>query len=218
MKLRLLPHLMLPLAPFLSVLLACGEGPANPRVPDAPPIAWSVTVFPDRLEFRTPIPGVPADMSKKVAELVGLCLERGGMKEVEIADAQFSPPEKDDLAEVAEAFGRFVQSQNLKTEYALYGQFFGTLGKGVDEIRLAVVDRQGKVVLAERLDRQQLLLKRLLSGEKRVDPMSASGYLVSRCKGFGDWPIPTEKTLPRAKCPGFGARSPGFRRRANGTL
>ena len=95
-------------------------------------------------------------MSKNLAELVGLFLERGGMKKIEIADTQFSPPEKNDLAKLAEAFGQFVRSQKLNTDYALYGQFLGTPGKGVDEIRLVVVDRKGKVVLSERRDRQQL--------------------------------------------------------------
>jgi len=58
------------------------------------------------------------------------------MKEIEIANAKFVPPQEADLAKAAEAFGRFVQSQKLSTEYALYGQFIGTPGKGADEIRL----------------------------------------------------------------------------------
>jgi hypothetical protein len=55
-------------------------------------------------------------MSKNIAEMVGLLLERGGMKPVEIAAAQFSPPKDADSARLAAAFGSFVQAQKLKTD------------------------------------------------------------------------------------------------------
>jgi hypothetical protein len=160
--------------------LAAADAPpsAAPRVSASASIAKSVTIFPIVLNSGAPMPGVSADMSKNMAELVGLMLERGGMKEIEIANAKFIPPQEADLAKVAEAFGRFVRSQRPSTEYALYGQFIGTPGKGVNEIRLVVVDRQGKVVLSELRDRGQL--SRL--GEERVDPMIASYYLVSRLR------------------------------------
>ena len=160
--------------------LVAADVPASaaPQVSTSLSIAKSVTVFPIVLNSGAPIPGVSADMSKNMAELVGLFLERAGMKEIEIADAKFIPPQKADLAKAAEAFGRFVPSQELKTEYALYGQFIGTPGKGADEIRLVVVNRQGKVVLTERLDRQQLLA----GGEKIADPMAVCSYAVSRLR------------------------------------
>jgi hypothetical protein len=151
---------------------------AAPQVSASSSIAKSVTVFPIVLNSSAPIPGVSADMSKNMAELVGLMLERGGVKEIEIADTKFIPSEKADLAKAAEAFGQFVQSKKLSTEYALFGQFFGVPRKGVDEIRLVVVNRQGKVVLTERLDRQQFLA----GGEKPVDPMLACSYAVGRLR------------------------------------
>ena len=141
---------------FCAVLPAYADEPVGQNRPDASATAKSVTVFPIVLNAGKPIDGVPAGMSKNLAELVGLFLERGGMKDVEIADARFTPSEKDDLAASARAFGEFVRPRNISTEYALYGQFLGTLGKGIDEIRLVVVDRQGKVVLSERRERQQL--------------------------------------------------------------
>jgi hypothetical protein len=134
-------------------------------------------------------------MSKDLAELVGLMLERGGMKEIEIADTQFTPAETDDLAKLAEAFGQFVRSRNLKTEYALYGQFLGTPGKGADEIRLVVVDRQGKVVLSERRGRQQLAQL----GEKKVDPMIASYRLVGRLQGLWGLTDTNQTDAPEGK-------------------
>ena len=174
--------------------------------------AKSVTVFPIVLNSGAPIPGVSADMSKNMAELIGLMLERGGIKEIEIADAKFIPPEKADLAKAAEAFGQFVKSQKLKTEYALFGQFFGTPGKGADEIRLAVVDRQGKVVLTDRLDRQQLLAR----GATKVDPMLACSYAVDQLRAFWGLTNPSEKMPRKARWLSSGPRSPGCHRRLNG--
>jgi hypothetical protein len=134
-------------------------------------------------------------MSKNLAELVGLFLERGGVREIEIADTQFSPSEKDNLGKLAEAFGQFVRSRILRTEYAIYGQFLGTPGKGIDEIRLVVVDRQGKVVLSERRDRQQLSQL----GEKKVDPMVASYQMVCRLQGLWGLADPNRSDAPKGK-------------------
>lgn len=169
------------------------------ETPDASSLVNSVTVFPIVLNSGAPMAGVSADMSKKMAEVVGLLLERGGMEEIEIADARFVPPEKADLAAAAEAFGRFVQSQDLKTEYSLLGQFFGTPGKGVDEIRLAVVDRHGKILLTKQINKQQLMLKCSLSGEKKVGPMLACSYLVDPLREFWGLADPNEKDASEGK-------------------
>jgi hypothetical protein len=83
---------------------------------------------------------------------------------------------------------RFVKSQKLKTEYALFGQFFGMPGKGADEIRLAVVNQEGKVVLTDRLDRQQLLSR----GATKIDPMLACSYAVDQLRAFWGLSNPTE--------------------------
>jgi hypothetical protein len=128
------------------------------------------------------------------------------MKEIEIADTEFSPPEKADLTKVAEAFGQFVRSRKLSTEYALYGQFLGTPGKGVDEIRLVVVDRQGKVVLSERRDREQL--SRL--GEERVDLLIAGYHLVCRLQGLWGLADPNRNDAPEGKMAKLAAEKSGL--------
>jgi len=174
---------------------AFAEPPASPNRSGASATAKSVTVFPIVLNSGKPIAEVPANMSKNLAEIVGLMLERGGVKEIEIGNTQFVPSEKDDLAKLAEAFGQFVRSRNLSTDYALYGQFLGTPRKGVDEIRLVVVDRQGKVVLSERRDQQQLSQL----GEKRVDPMIASYHLACRLQGLWGLADPLRTDAPEGK-------------------
>ena len=195
MRLCLFSQAALIVAACSAVLPACADQPAGANRSDASAKAKSVTVFPIVLNSGKPIDGVAPNMSKNLAELVGLLLERGGVKEIAIADTQFSPSEKDDLAKSAEAFGQFVRSRNLATEYALFGQFLGTLGQGVNEIRLVVVDRQGKVVLSESRDQEQLSQ----SGEKKVDPMIASYQLVLRLQGLWGLANPNRKDAPEGK-------------------
>ena len=155
----------------------------------------SITIFPIVLNSGAPIPGVSADMSKNIAQVIGLLLERGGMSDIEIAEAAFTPPQNADLDKSAAAFADFVKSQHPGTEYALYGQFTGTPGKGVDEVRIVVADRQGKIILSERRDRQQLAE----TGEARIDPMSASCQLVKRIRGLWDLAEPNEANAPEGK-------------------
>jgi hypothetical protein len=154
--------------------------------------AKSVTVFPVVLTSDQPL---PPGMSKKVAELVGLLLERAGMKEIEIGDVSFAPPAKADLATIAEAFGKFVGSQNVRTEYALCGQFIGSPASGATEVRLVVTERQGKVVLAERMGPEQLAAR----GGEKVDPMTASVLLVDRLRGPWALADPQREGAPEGK-------------------
>jgi hypothetical protein len=175
-----------------------GESQGAQESPAAGSSPRSVTIFPIVLNSGAPIAGVSPDMSKKITELVGLMLERGRMREIEIADAKFTPPQDADKAKLAEAFAQFVQSRKIKTEFALFGQLIGTPGKGVDEIRLAVVDRQGKVVLAERLDRQQLA-KKTPAAEGRVCPMTASYCLVMQLQSLWGLSDPNRQDSPQGK-------------------
>ena len=198
MRLCLLSHVTLAFAVFFAVSPTYGGEPGGPQTPDAAQVTKSVTVFPIVLRPEKPLPpgtSLPPGMSKNMAELVGLFLELGGMKEIEIADAEFSPPDKGDLAQTAEAFGRFVQSRNIGTEYALFGQFAGTLGKGVDEIRLVAVDRHGKLLLSELRDKEQL--SKL--GEEKVEPMVACSHLVSRLRGLWGLADPDRKGTGEGK-------------------
>ena len=206
MRLCLFSQAALVVAACSAVLPAYADQPPGENRSDAPAKAKSVTVFPIVLNSGKPIAGVAPNMSKNLAELVGLFLERGGVKEIEIADTQFTPSEKDDLARSADAFGQFVRSRNLGTEYALFGQFLGTLGKGVNEIRLVVVDRQGKVVLSESRDQQEL--SKL--GEKKIDPMIASYQLVCRLQGLWGLADSNRKDVPEGKMARLWAEKSGL--------
>jgi hypothetical protein len=173
----------LAVAALVAALPALADEPATPK---------SVTVFPIILNTGGPIPGVEPDMVKNITELVGLFLERGGVKDVEISDARFLPPADADLAKLSEAFSRFVAAQKVSTDYTLFGQIFGSPPKGAEEIRLVATDRQGKVVFSERLDRQQL-------GAEKVGPMIASYRLVYRLEKVWGLADPDRKDAPVGK-------------------
>ena len=204
MSVRLFSRAALALAACCAVLPAWADEPAGPNRPDA--TAKSVTVFPIVLNSGKPIDGVSPKMSRELAELVGLMLERGGVKDVEIAEAQFTPAEANDLGKLAEAFGQFVRSQNLSTEYALYGQLIGTPGGGVDEIRLVAADREGKVVLSECRNREQLAQL----GEKKVGPMIAGYHLVCRLQGVWGLADPNRQDAPEGKMARLWAEKSGL--------
>jgi len=152
----------------------------------------SVTVYPIVV---TPSKDIPASFPMRVAEVVGLFLERGGMESVEIGDVTFSPPDTDDATTLAAAFGEFIAKQPLKTEYALFCQMFGTPKTGPQEIRTVVVDKTGKVIFAERAG--QKLLSR--STNPPNDPMTASVFVVNRVRTIWQLADPLREGAPEGK-------------------
>ena len=98
--------------------------------------------------YPTSLAGQP---SPKVAEVVGMMLERGGMTELELVEARFEPAKEADWAGTMAGFGAFVRTHPPAGQYAMYSQFLGVPGQGVSEVRSVIVDRDGAVVWQERL-------------------------------------------------------------------
>ena len=96
----------------------------------------AVTVLPTRLA------GI--NMAQ-VGEVVAMMLEKGGMANLETSKADFVPPKDADLAATATALAAFVRANPVATEFALYTEFQGTPGKGVNEVRAIVVNKAGEV-------------------------------------------------------------------------
>jgi hypothetical protein len=118
---------------------SCQTGGAPPKAAELPANA-SVTVFPVLLG------GNP---NADAANVVGIFLERGGLKQVEIEDAAFAPDKGQALDAQAAAFGTFVSKRGLKTDFALFASILGSPGKGVEAMRSALVDKQGKVIWSD---------------------------------------------------------------------
>jgi len=167
---------------LLSVLLASGwmsaqETPQKPGVsaeqekrlelmkskgPEA-----SLTILPVRLA------GKPF---ARVTEVVGVLLEKQGLKNIELGETAFNPEDKTDMEHLVVSLGEFVKRNPITTEYALYVEINGNRQTGLDELRAVVVDKTGAVVWTDRQTPQDEAFKRLES----VEPFKLSILLVER--------------------------------------
>ncbi len=181
---------LLPIAPCLVALLSAGCLLADDLAPEARP--KSVTVFPVLI---TPSENIPPTFPQRVAEVVGMLLERAGMADVQLGQATFTPPDTDDLAEVAAAFAEFVKHQSLQSDYALFGQIFGTPQIGPQAVRAIVVDKAGNIVFTDHAG-----LDDLAKATPKPDcPMTTSIFLVNRVRPVWNLTDPLRADAPHGK-------------------
>jgi hypothetical protein len=170
------------LGALLSVLFASGWTSAQ-EAPQAPSVLAgqekmqelmrskgtdaSLTILPIR------VAGKPVD---RVSEVVGLLLERQGLKNIELGKTAFNPEDKTDMERLVDSLGGFVRTNPITTDYALYAEYNGSRQTGLNELRAAVVDKTGAIVWADRQTSQDEAFKRLES----VEPMTLSFLLVER--------------------------------------
>ncbi len=126
----------------------------------------SLTILPVRLA------GKPWD---RVTEVVGVLLEKQGLKNIELGKIPATPVETN-LEQLAAAIGGFVKTNLISTSYALYAEYNGSRQTGLTDLRAVVVDQAGAVVWTERLTPQDEAMKKI--GER--DPMTLSVLLVER--------------------------------------
>jgi hypothetical protein len=174
----------------LGAMLAVGI--LRAEEPSADARQKSVTVFP---VIITPSKDIPPSSPERVAEVVGWLLERAGMNDVELGQATFTPPDTDDIGKVAAAFAQFAEGQPLKTEYALFGQFFGTPQTGPTEVRAIVVDKAGNVVFADQAGREVLAR----SKPKPDCPLTTSIFLVNQVRPVWNLTSPLREGAPEGK-------------------
>jgi hypothetical protein len=126
----------------------------------------SLTILPVRLA------GKPWD---RLTEVVGLLLEKQGLRNIELGKTPFTPAETN-LESLAAAVGAFVQTNPVTTSYALYAEYNGSRQTGLNELRAVVVDQTGALVWTERQTPQDEAFQKLESRE----PMTLSVLLVER--------------------------------------
>ncbi len=127
----------------------------------------SLTILPVRLA------GQPFD---RVTEVVGLLLEKQGLKNIDLGKSAFKPADNAELDTLAGAVGTFVKENPIATEYALYAEYNGSRQTGLNELRAVVVDQAGAIVWMDRLTPEDAAFKKLGSPE----PMTMSVLLVER--------------------------------------
>ncbi len=127
----------------------------------------SLTILPVRLAGR------PFD---RVSEVVGLLLERQGLKNIELGKTPLEPANLADLNSLSAAVGALVQTNPVTTDYALYAEFNSNHPGQLDELRAVVVDKTGAVIWTDRQTPQDETFKKL----GQPDPMDLSVLLVEQ--------------------------------------
>ena len=170
--------------------------PADETEEKAPAVRFdekTVTVFPLSI---TEEESMSADMRYRIGEVVGMMLERAGMDDVRVAKHEFLPKPGEELEKVAAGFGAFVAEQKIETAYALFGEVLGTRKKGVQAIRTIVADTQGKIVLAEQIDREGFAKAGPMIPK---DPMTCCVFVVHRVRKPWGLADPLREHAPRGK-------------------
>ena len=131
----------------------------------------SLTILPIRL------PGAAAgrDFQDRVSEVVGWILEHRGLKNIELGKTAFNPKDAKGVEQIAAAFGEFVRTHPITTDYALYAEY-GFNPQAVDKIRAVVVDQQGAVVWTDRVTAQDEAFKKV----NDPDALGFSALLVQQ--------------------------------------
>jgi hypothetical protein len=169
------------LASLLSAVAAavpasCATDAGSPPGPqDSPSLAAlraagldaEVAVFPVRLL------GAP---DRDVGDALGLLLEKRGMTKLSSA-GEFAPTAEDWDSVVAQLAAR-VREHPPAARYALYAEFLGTPATGPTEVRFAVVDSHGEVVLKDQQTPADSAFRRALS--KHPEPMTCCAFVAER--------------------------------------
>ena len=165
--------------------------PAAVEQPEEP--AKSITVYP---VWIVPKAEQTAEFRRHIADVVRLLLERAGLETIEMGQPEFVPPETDDAAALAAAFGKFVVEHPIETEYAFFGQIHGTPKTGVKSIETALVTKQGTVILADRDDPKTF---RKTSDMKPKNPMTCSIFLARKVQRLWKLANPLRNNAPKGK-------------------
>ena len=132
---------------------------------------------------------------KQVTEVVGMFLERAGMKNLELGEVEFPLSEDADLAQTAHALAEFVRAHPIQTDYALFADFLGTPGRGVVEVRGVIVNKQGELVWQDRQTPEDADFKRI----KPREPMDCIELLVERLRPVLKLDDPMRADAPEGK-------------------
>ncbi len=172
---------------FTLVLYAYGQDREQQARPQqSVPANASVTVFPVVLGEKP---------EANVTNVVGVLLERGGLKQVEVATAAYAPERTQPFAQQAAAFGTFAAAQGVQTDYALFATYLASATEGFTGVRGVLVDKKGTVVWS---DEQR-------KGDKAFDkakpdcPMTCSVFLVQQLRPTLHLADPMRQDAPEGK-------------------
>jgi hypothetical protein len=119
--------------------------------------------------------GLAGKPSDRVTEVVGLLLEKQGLRNIELGTNPFVPPDTQ-WESLAPAAGEFVKSHPIVTGHALYVEFDGNPQTGLKDLRAVIVDQTGAVVWTDHLTSRDPAFKKFAN----QDPMTLSVLFVER--------------------------------------
>jgi hypothetical protein len=138
---------------------------------------------------------IAGPMAERIAEVIGMFLERAGMSEIEIAEATFAAPETDDPAQLADAFAKFIAKHPPKTEYALFARITAPKHK-IKQINIIIADKTGKAVFTNNVD------EATYKKEKRQpsdEPLTVCLFITERLGKVWDLADPLRQGAPEGK-------------------
>jgi hypothetical protein len=111
----------------------------------------SLTILPVRLGGRQSEPQTAEarDFREGITEIVGLMLEKKGLRNIELGKAAFDPKDTTDAVGLAAALAEFVKQHPVTTEYVLYAEM------RADGLSAIVVDKTGAVVWTDQVTAQE---------------------------------------------------------------
>ncbi|MBL8751397.1 MAG: hypothetical protein JNK78_19725 [Planctomycetes bacterium] len=123
----------------------------------------------------------------RVAEALGLVLEKQGMSDLDVAAVPFAPPKDTKWDDVPALFGAHVAALGGEAakRHHLYAEFLGTPKTGPEEVRFVVADGAGHVVIVDRQTPADAAFKR--TAAKDPDPLGCSMLVADRLFALADW-------------------------------
>ena len=160
----------------------------------------SVLIFP----VNTAPDALPSNFQRRMGLVIATFLEKGGISELTVADQPFTEPRDADLAATAAAFGQHVAASAIQADVALLTKFVGGPKTGIEAIQTIVVDRTGKVTLAESAGP-----KFPLANTPPRDPMTCCMYVAQRLREPWKLDDPFRANAPEGKMAPFWRQDAG---------
>ena len=128
--------------------------------------------------------------NREIADALGLTLEKAGLENLTAADTPFTPPAGTAWEQLPAALGEFVRKNAPPTPYVLLAEFVGTPQTGPQEVRFAIVDKDGALVLADRQTPADADFKKFAAADP--DPMGCSALVAERVRKLLSLPAPAQ--------------------------
>lgn len=127
----------------------------------------SLTILPVRLAGSPMV---------RISEVVGLMLERNGLKRIEIGTQPFAPPKQAAIEAWSDSLGHFLKEHPVATDFVLYAEFNGTRETGLQGVSALLGDAHGTIIWTCQLTKADEAFAKL----KNPEPMTLALLLAEQ--------------------------------------